>query len=78
MLANPLRVETAEEAAAIDERIAKAWSTHPRRYEVPATPDFFAKVARAVAIIADLLPACCRQPTFQSWMEGASILQARP
>lgn len=59
--ANPLRIETADEAAAIDERIAKAWATHPRRFEVPATPDFVAKVTRAVGIVADLLPACCRR-----------------
>ena len=75
---NPLRIETAAEAAAIDERIAQAWATHPRRFEVPATPDFFAKVTRAVAIVAELLPACCRQPTFQDWSDRASKLEARP
>ena len=29
---NPLRIETAAEAAAIDARIAEAWAGHPRRY----------------------------------------------
>jgi len=62
---NPLRVETAEEAAAIDARIARAWATHPRRFEVAATHDFVAKVAQALAIVADLVPACCRRPALQ-------------
>jgi predicted ATPase len=57
---NPLRRETAQEAAAIDDRIATAWGKHPRRFEVPASADFFAKVTRALAIVGDQLPACCR------------------
>jgi len=70
--ANPLRIETAEQAAAIDERIAAAWADHPRRYEVPATSDFFAKVARTTAIIVDLLPPCCRPPDLQKSIDFAS------
>ncbi|HEY5938811.1 MAG TPA: ATP-binding protein, partial [Kofleriaceae bacterium] len=31
---NPLRVESAAEAALIDARIADAWAEHPRRFEV--------------------------------------------
>jgi predicted ATPase len=58
---NPLRIETADEAAAIDVKIAAAWARHPRRFEVPATTDFFAKVERAIAIVRDELPACCRE-----------------
>lgn len=57
---NPLRVETAEEAAAIDERIATAWAEHPRRYEIPASRDFLEKAMRAVAFVTEELPACCR------------------
>jgi hypothetical protein len=62
----------------IDDRIAEAWSTHPRRFEVAATPDFFAKVTRAIAIVADLLPACCRQRTFQARSDHGSPLGAPP
>lgn len=29
---NPLRIESLDEAAAIDARIAESWSTHPRRF----------------------------------------------
>lgn len=57
---NPLRIETVVEAAAVDSRIAVVWAGHPRRFEIPATRDFLAKVARAIAIVRDELPACCR------------------
>jgi predicted ATPase len=56
---NPLRIETAAQAATIDGRIAQAWALHPRRFEVPASPDFFAKVIRTLEIIEAELPACC-------------------
>jgi hypothetical protein len=59
---NPLRIESALEAAAIDERIAAAWSRHPRRFEVPAAQDFLAKAAMAIELIRAELPACCREP----------------
>lgn len=57
---NPLRVESAEEAAAIDERIAQAWRNHPKRFEISSTDDFFEKASRAVEIIRGEVPACCR------------------
>ena len=57
---NPLRVETAAEAAAIDARIAEAWRDHPRRFEVPTSRDFFVKAARVIEIVRDELPSCCR------------------
>jgi len=60
---NPLRIETAAEAAAIDERIVAAWARHPHRFEVPATLAFVAKVARTLALVHRELPACCREHT---------------
>lgn len=57
---NPLRVETAGEAAAIDERILAAWSGHPRRIVIAATPDFLVKAEEALERIRELLPV--RQP----------------
>ena len=56
---NPLRVETPEQAHAIDQRIALAWARHPRRFEIPATHDFMAKARRAVDIVRAELPDCC-------------------
>ncbi len=57
---NPVRTESAEEAAAIDARIARAWEGHPRRFVLEATPDFLAKAGRAIRLLADEVPPCCR------------------
>lgn len=58
---NPLRVETPEQAAVIDERIARLWSGHPRVFDVQATPDFLSKAAEAMQILRNEVPACCRR-----------------
>jgi predicted ATPase len=57
---NPLRIESAEEAAAIDGAILDVWAEHPQRVIVDSTDDFIEKAARAVAAVRDLVPACCR------------------
>jgi predicted ATPase len=54
------RIETALEAAAIDERIVASWRDHPRRFSVPSLPDFLDKAARVIALIEAELPAECR------------------
>jgi hypothetical protein len=56
---NPLRIETAEEARAIDERILAAWAGHPRRFTIDATPDFLVKAQRALSLIRAEIPRCC-------------------
>lgn len=68
---NPLRVETPAEAAAIDARIAAAWSRHPRRFEVPAAHDFFAKAQHAIEIIRGELPRCCVVMPREDALRGA-------
>ena len=57
---NPLRVESIEEAAAIDVRIAAEWSGHPHRLVVEPTEDFLHKAARTLALLRDEVPECCR------------------
>lgn len=57
---NPLRIESAGEAARIDERIARAWDGHPRRAFVEPTSDFLTKARRALALLREELPECCR------------------
>jgi predicted ATPase len=57
---NPLRVESAAEAAVIDRRLLDLWSRHPRHHVVAATADFLDKARAALAILADQVPACCR------------------
>jgi predicted ATPase len=57
---NPLRIESAEEAAAIDARIANAWEKHPRRFLVESSPDFLSKAAKALQLLRGEVPECCR------------------
>lgn len=56
---NPLRTESAIEAARVDARILEAWLTHPRRFIVDPTPDFLSKAARVLALLRAELPECC-------------------
>lgn len=58
---NPLRIESALEAARLDERIFAAWSRHPRRLVIESTNDFLDKMARAIALIRAEVPPCCRR-----------------
>lgn len=58
---NPLRIESAVEAAAVDARIADSWAGHPRRFVVEPTSDFLAKARRALAVLREELPECCRR-----------------
>ena len=57
---NPLRIESASEAADLDDRIARAWDHHPRRFIVEPSSDFLDKAARALDILRGELPECCR------------------
>jgi predicted ATPase len=57
---NPLRVETAEEAATIDARIARMWEPHPRRFVVEASADFLTKATSALEVLRGEMPECCR------------------
>jgi predicted ATPase len=68
---NPLRTESAEIAAEVDARIASAWATHPRRFMVESSADFLDKAARALEILRQELPECCRHHV-------VSALQHRP
>lgn len=56
---NPSRIESATEAAAIDERILAAWRGHPKRVIVEASDAFEDKIAATLRVIRDLLPPCC-------------------
>ncbi len=57
---NPLRIESAEEAATIDARIAREWEGHPKRLMIEPTPDFLTKARSALALLRDQMPECCR------------------
>ena len=57
---NPVRLESAQEAAILDERIALAWDGHPRRFFVESAGEFLDKAAQAVALVRQEVPPCCR------------------
>ena len=70
---NPLRIETAAEAQAIDDKILLAWSKHPRRFVVEAAASFLEKAARALALLREEMPECCRThvvPALEPWEPG--------
>ena len=70
---NPLRIESIEEAAAIDAQIATQWSAHPRVFIVEPTEDFLHKAARALALLRDEVPECCQHRVRRFfWDDGAS------
>ena len=70
---NPLRLESIDEAAAIDVRIAAEWSGHPHRLVVEPTEDFLHKAARALSLLRGEVPECCRHHVRRFfWDDGAS------
>ncbi len=56
---NPLRTETAAQAAEIDARIHDIWAQHPHYRMVKSTQDFMLKVQEAMHYIMEDMPACC-------------------
>lgn len=60
-----LRIESLEQAAAIDVKIMELWRQHPHYIEVPATSEFIDKVRLALAAIRREVPKCCLQSRLQ-------------
>jgi predicted ATPase len=58
---NPLRTESAAQAAAIDARIAQVWEGHPRRFVIEPSAAFLDKAARAVDALRGEMPECCKR-----------------
>jgi predicted ATPase len=58
---NPLRIETAQEAKTIDDRIFDAWGSHPERFIIESEDNFVEKATRVVEILQSLMPECCRK-----------------
>jgi predicted ATPase len=57
---NPLRIESAESAAALDRAILSLWESHPHRYVVEASANFLLKAREALEVLRAQLPECCR------------------
>lgn len=75
---NPVRRESAAEAAALDARILAAWEGHPRRIVVESDEDFLRKVGRAVAAIRDQVPPCCRAHPIKELGESGGGARCNP
>lgn len=58
---NPIRVESAEVAAQIDEKIYQVWKNHPNYSEIESADDFISKVQKAATRIQTYVPDCCRE-----------------
>ncbi len=58
---NPLRIESADLAAKIDQRINEAWKAHPNYILIDSTENFIEKVQRATKVIQAFVPECCKQ-----------------
>lgn len=69
---NPVRTETALEAAALDTKVEEAWRGHPARFLVESTGDFLDKARRAIDLIRDQLPPCCRTHPFDELATAAN------
>lgn len=57
---NPVRVESAELAAKIDNKIHKVWMKHPNYSVIESTDSFIEKVQTAAKRIQSLVPDCCK------------------
>ena len=58
---NPLRTESAAQAAEIDARIAHVWKGHPRRFVIEPSAAFLDKAAQAVDVLRGEMPECCKR-----------------
>lgn len=56
---NPLRLESAAQAALVDQRLIAVWAKHPRRFVVEPAADFLDKARRVLDILRAQLPPCC-------------------
>ena len=66
---NPVRTESARDAAEVDTRILQAWRGHPRRFVIEATGEFLDKAAQALKILQAELPSCCASHITKAWAE---------
>lgn len=58
---NPLRIETATQAAEIDEKILAIWARHPNHHIVESTTHFLEKAKQVIDLIYCELPECCKK-----------------
>lgn len=52
---NPVRIETLSEAVALDRRLRRLWSQHPRFILIPHEPSFFKKISLGLTALESLI-----------------------
>jgi hypothetical protein len=57
---NPIRIESAAQAAEIDEKIHEIWSRHPNYFLIESTTTFTEKINEAAKRIQSFIPECCK------------------
>lgn len=70
---NPLRVESADEAARLDSKVAEAWGGHPKRLSVSSRTDFLSKAVAALELIRVELPKCCHSHLLPGEEESVAV-----
>lgn len=58
---NPIRIESAEQAIKIDQRIQEVWKNHPQYSTIDSTASFSEKIQEATRRIQNLVPDCCKE-----------------
>lgn len=58
---NPIRNESIDQAIALDTRLRKLWSKHPRFILVPHNPSFFKKISFGLAAMDSIVAELCRE-----------------
>jgi len=57
---NPIRVESAELAVQIDQRIHEIWRDHSNYFLIESASDFTTKLQMATKHVQSLIPECCK------------------
>ncbi len=70
---NPIRTESNIEALAIDQKLLEAWKGHSHHYVIGSEDSFITKAEKAVEIIQQQLPDCCRSHNWKIALEAAEL-----
>lgn len=57
---NPMRTETPEAAALIDQKIHQVWKDHPNYHVIESQADFVHKMNLALQCLRSYIPLCCK------------------
>lgn len=76
-VSSPLRTESAEQAARIDQRIVESWEGHPLRFEISAHDQFAVKALAALTRIREQLPGCCLEHSLRQVAEPSNTRRHR-